>query len=130
MGTFSISIEMGDLQGTYFKRVDVLMDTDKFNLIMPSSSLHKIGIEPERMNSFQLPDGSMREFAVTDVRIRYEDSTAVSPVVFGDEDAVPTLGRYALAGLLLDVDPEQECLVPVVPRLCNHPYPVHPVHQC
>ena len=127
MDTFAVPIEVERPADGCFERLDLQVNKSFFNIILPSSTLRELGIEPECTRPFELDDGSIREFGVSHIRIRLEGSTATSPVVFGDEDTVPTLGRYALAGLLLDVDTERSCLIPVTLRLCDHP---HPVHRC
>lgn len=130
MGLFTVQIEVSNPESNHSVQLDALANTGTFNTIVPSSTLNALGIEPQETASFELADGSVRDFEVGEVRIQLEGKTTRTPVIFGGENVVPTLGRFALTGMLLDVDAERECLIPVTPRICNHPYPVHPVHPC
>ena len=130
MGTFIVPIRVSDPAGKRSKWFDALVNTGAFNTILPASVLHTLGIEPKTNRSFKLPDGSIRDFNMGEACIELEGKTTRTLVIFGEEEVLPALGKLTLAGLLLEVDAERECLIPVTPRLCNHPYPVHPVHRC
>ena len=64
-----------------------------------------------------MSDGSRieRGFAQTWAKLNGVDG--IAPVIFGDDDAVPLLGRVTLGGLGLGIDEANERLVEVIARL-------------
>ena len=124
MGVFRVPIEVSDKDCRRSELCDAVVGDGTFNTILPASMLKRLLIEPHKTRIFKLPDGSEREFELGIVHIRLDDKTTYADVIFADEGFTPTLGKLTLTGMLLDVDTVRECLVPIVPRLCNHPHPV------
>ena len=117
MGTFVVPIEVGDPAGDYFEPVEAMVDTGAFYTMLPSSALHRLGVEPEESESFELADGSVRVFNLGETRVRVEGREVSTVVVFGGEDVTSLLGAYTLERLRLVVDPRNQRLMRITPRL-------------
>lgn len=113
MGTFSVTIEVGDPTGTRFQDVEALVDTDATTTVIPSSVLAEIGIVATRQEEFQYADGRrvLMDMAETKVKVQGKDTTTW--VIFGEEDGGALLGSYTLEGVLLGVDPYNQRLIAV-----------------
>ena len=117
MGTFNVEIEIGDPDCKRFERVDALAGSRAPYTFLPSSLLEGLGVKPHRTMTFVMSDGSRieRGFAQTWAKLNGVDG--ITPVIFGDEDAVPLLGRVTLGCLGLGIDEANERLVEVRARL-------------
>ena len=124
MGCFQYPIEIGDPAGQRFTRLDALVDTGASYTLAPASLLTRMGVEPTETAVFDLADGSQTEFDIGETQIRINGRQATSIVVFGDEDAAPLLGAYALEGLRLGVDPLAERLINAHALLFNNRKPL------
>ena len=113
MGTFTVSIEVGDPEGTHFENVDALVDTGAFYTMLPSSELQKLGVMQEESEEFELADGSVREYPLGETRVRVNGREVSTVVVFGEEESSPILGAYTLERLMLAVDPRNQRLMRV-----------------
>jgi carbon-monoxide dehydrogenase small subunit len=113
MGTFRVEIEIGDPQAERFESVQALVDTGATYTLLPRSTLQRLGVKPQRKVQFRLADESVIEREVGRTWLRVDGREEMTIVVFGGEDALPTLGAYALEGLLLAADPVGKRLVPV-----------------
>ncbi len=113
MGTFQVEIEIGDPEGRRYETVDALVDSGATYTTMPPSLLRRLGVTPYSKRAFVLTDGTRieRDFGQTWVRLNGE--LDVSPVVFGDEGAMPLLGALTLEIFSLGIDPVNRRLIPV-----------------
>lgn len=73
--------------------------------LAPASALRNIGIEPEGVNTYELADGSLREYAFAFARLEVLGATVVSRILFGPEEATPLLGVLALEAAGITIDP-------------------------
>ena len=113
MGTFLVSLEVGDPQGERFETVEALVDTGATYTTLPASTLRRLGVSPHTKGLFKLADGSRIERDIGQTWVRLEGGGAIVPVIFGDEDAQPLLGSVTLEIFLLGVDPVEGRLMPV-----------------
>lgn len=113
MGTFRVTVEVGDPLGTRFEALAVLVDTGASYTWVPASGLARLGVIPTRRFPFRLADGRRIERDMAETRIRYNGQEHTTWVVFGDEGTQPLLGAYTLEGFGLAVDPVNRRLVPV-----------------
>ena len=113
MGTFHVTIEVAAGPEGPFEQMDAMVDTGATFTVAPASALHRLGVEPTRRAGFVLADGSRTERDAGWMVIRVDGQESPSPVVFGDEGAIPLLGAVTLEVLLLGVDPVAQRLVPV-----------------
>jgi len=82
-----------------------LVDTGALDSMAPASALRNIGIEPEGVNTYELADGSLREYAFAFARLEVLGATVVSRILFGPEEATPLLGVLALEAAGITIDP-------------------------
>lgn len=113
MGTFRVTVEIGNPGGQRYEPVEALVDTGATYAVMPASLLRRLGVSPHRRAVFEMADGSPLEMDVGQTWLRVDGRDVVTLVVFGDEGTEPLLGAYALEGLLLAADPVRQRLVPV-----------------
>ena len=113
MGTFQVAIEVGDPDGQRYETVEALVDSGATYTTMPASLLSRLGVSPHSKRTFVLADGTRieRDFGRTWVSLHGEH--AISPVVFGDEGAMPLLGALTLEVFSLGIDPVDQRLIPV-----------------
>ena len=111
MGTFYWPMEIGPLDGSRYETVKAMVDTGATFSQIPGSILRELGIVSTRFVQSQLPDGSIMQDGVADVKIRIDGRETYSTVLFGEEGSPILLGSYALEGVVLAVDPHNECLV-------------------
>ena len=113
MGTFRVSIEVGDLEGRRWEAVEALVDTGASFTVIPASVLRRLGVLPLERWPFELADGRGVEMEIGNARVRADGRTAPTLVVFGDETTEPLLGAHSLQGLLLAPDTINHRLIPV-----------------
>ena len=113
MGTFQVTIEVGDPEGQRYESVEALVDSGATYTTMPGSLLRRLGVSPHSKRTFLLADGTRieRDFGRTWVSLHGEHD--ISPVVFGDEGAMPLLGALTLEVFSLGIDPVNQRLIPV-----------------
>ena len=117
MGTFNVEIEIGDPDGERFKRVDALAGSRTPYAVLPSALLADLGVKPHRMAAFKLADGSRIERGFAQTWFKINGRRGIAPVIFGDDDAVPTLGHVTLACVGLEIDEANGRIVPIKARL-------------
>ena len=112
MGTFRYPVELGNPSGKQFELVNPMVDTGATYSFMPTSLLERLEVEPMETVEFTLAGGGHLERDIGQTWIRARGRQAITIVVFGDEDSMPSLGAYALEGLRLAVDPYNGRLIP------------------
>jgi predicted aspartyl protease len=117
MGLFNVPIGVGDPQGERFQIVEALVDTGATFSIVPAPILDGLGVEAQRSGSFELADGSFRDYRIGETILRVESKEVHSVVVFGDAEMHPILGAVTLEILGLGVDPAGQRLIRVPYRL-------------
>ena len=113
MGTFTVSLQVGDLGRQQFIEVQALVDTGATYTVLPQSLLSRLGIEPEEIRRFELADERVVEYPVGQARLRLDNRELIAVVVFIPEDAAPLIGATTLELFGLGVDPVRQELVPV-----------------
>ncbi len=113
MGTFRVTIEVGDPQGQRWETVEALVDTGASDTLVPRSILDRLGVQPEERWPFRLADGREIEYEVAQTLIRIDGRTRFAIVVFGPEGTAPLLGATTLEVFRLGVDPKGRRLIPV-----------------
>ena len=111
MGTFYWAMEIGPVDGSKFETLNAMVDTGATFSQVPGSILRELGIVPTRYVRSQLANGTVARDGVADVRIRIDGRETYSTVLFGEEGSPILMGSYALEGVVLAVDPHNECLV-------------------
>lgn len=113
MGTFTVSIQVGDLAGQQFVGMEALVDTGATYTSVPENTLRQLGIDIRESRSFELADDRIAEYPVGYASIRLGEQEIIAMVVFADEGTTPLLGATALETASLVVDPIHQKLVPV-----------------
>jgi predicted aspartyl protease len=105
MGTFRVTIEIGDPAGRHYETVGALVDTGATYPTVPAPLLERLGIVPHVRDTFILADGRRVERDIGRTWIRVDGRAELTLVVFGDPDTPSLLGAYTLEGLRLAADP-------------------------
>ncbi len=113
MGTFRVTIQVGDLEGSRYESVEALVDTGASHLVVPRQVLERLDVVVDEHWPFELADNSVRGFDVGQVRLRLDGRESFCRVVFGEPGAPALLGATALELLNLGVDPVRQRLVPL-----------------
>lgn len=112
MGTFKAMVDVGDPQGNRFRPLEATVFTGATYPMVPADVLTDLHVPVLERRSLELADGRIAEYDIGETTIRIDGRTVTSLVVFGDAQAAPVLGAYALEGLGLAVDPVGRRLVP------------------
>jgi clan AA aspartic protease len=113
MGTFHVSVEIGDPRGERYERVEALVDTGASDTVVPRRILERLGVQPEERWPYRLANGQRIEYDASQTFIRLDGRTRVANVVFGEEDTDALLGASTLEVFHLAVDPVSRQLVSV-----------------
>ena len=57
MGTFYVTIEIGDPQGQQFEELQALVDSGSTTTVVPTSALRRMCVTPARRETFEFADG-------------------------------------------------------------------------
>ena len=113
MGTFNVQIEVGDPGGQNYETVEAMVDSGAMYTFLPPSLLNKLGVVPHTKRGFVLADGSRIERGFSSTWVRMNGEAQMSPVVFGDENAIPLLGAVTLEIFAMGIDPVRKRLISV-----------------
>src|SRR3970040_2760819 len=75
MGTFRVSIEVGDPAGQRYETVEALVDTGATYATLPAPLLHALGVVPHARETFVLADGRRVERDIGRTWIRVDGRT-------------------------------------------------------
>ena len=112
MGTFNWPIRITSLDGEQTRDIEATVDTGATYTVLPSSLLREIGIPVTRQARFELGDGRIVQMDIGQAQATINGETAITQVVFGEDDIPPLLGAVTLEELLLAVDPASQRLIP------------------
>ena len=118
MGLTKVTTKLISLQGPEASYEAVfLVDTGATDSLAPADELEKIGVRREGKMSYELADGSVKEYAYGLVRIEFMGETTAGRVIFGDPGCEPLLGVTALESVGIVVDPANKTLkrLPAIP---------------
>ena len=73
--------------------------------LRPANELARIGVQPEGKMSYELADGTVREYPFGLVRTEFMGETTAGRIIFGDPGSEPLLGVTALESVGIMVDP-------------------------
>jgi len=94
-----------------------LVDTGATDSMAPTDELQKIGVRREGKMSYELADGTVKEYPFGLVRIEFMGETTAGRVIFGEPGSEPLLGVTALESVGIMVDPLHKTLkrLPAIP---------------
>ena len=113
MGTFRITVEIGDQSGQRFQELEALVGSGATFTKVPRAILEDLGIPADRTYTALLADGRQVPRERGRAIIRLEGQQFPTPVAFGEEGEPTLLGAMALEDALLAVDPQGQRLIPV-----------------
>ena len=117
MGIFRTSLEVAQLTRpeARWQLQDVLVDTGSEYNWVPRPVLEELGVEPVRVDRFEMADGRVLEREVGFAYLFAAGRSTVAIVVFADARELVLLGAHGLEGLNLRVDLGRKELVPAGP---------------
>lgn len=116
MGTFSVSVGIGNPKGGDLHWVEAMVDTGATHSMVPSSLLEQLlHLKPLKVLEFELGDGSVKSYGFGVARFRINDEEMPCPIVFGPEDEY-LLGATTLENFNLIPDTSDLRLIPA-PRM-------------
>ena len=111
MGTFRITVEIGDPNGQQFEPVEMLVDTGATFTKAPRELLERLGVALESTYTAELADGSLVERTRGRTIIRLQGREFPTPVTFGEDGELSLPGchgpgrRHAGSGPALQETP-------------------------
>ncbi len=111
MGTFSVTIGVGNLRGGDLTPVSAMVDTGAAHTMVPESLLVRLGIAPMETFDYELADRTIAQYGYGMARIAIDGREWPCPVIFGPEDE-HLLGATTLEIFNLTVDPVGQLLLP------------------
>ena len=113
MGTFTVEIEVGDLNFTHPQTVEVLVDIGATYTMLPAPLLRSLGVSPTSARNFVIANGQRIRREVGQAAIQIGGEVLFNLVVFDEEDSQPLLGAFTLESFSLAADPVNQRLIPV-----------------
>jgi clan AA aspartic protease len=117
MGTFTVTVEVGDPQGQRFESVQATVDTGASDTLAPRAMLERLGVPVQGSWPFTMADDREIEYDIGQTVIRIGDTSRTVLVVFGESDETILLGATSLETFHLAVDPVHQRLIPVTGSL-------------
>ena len=121
MGTFTATLEVGNLNGAEFASVEALVDTGAYYTMIDSDLLESLGIQPTEQVQLYLADGSVVEYGMGPAWLRLDRAARPTVVVFGPPGIRSLIGAMALQLFRLIADSVNERLIPM-PMLQGRPF--------
>ena len=100
-----------------------LVDTGATDSMAPADELDKIGVTREGKMSYELADGTVKEYPYGLVRIEFMGEITAGRVILGTPESEPLLGVTALESVGIVVDPANKTLkrLPAIPLKSREP---------
>ena len=114
VGTFSADFILWNADQTASRTLNGLVDTGASYTMVPASILEELGIEREDTETFNLADGSRRDYDLGFTRMELAGKRRRVAVIFGPENAGVLLGALALEMFALAADAKYRRLIPAV----------------
>ena len=93
--------------------IDLVVDSGAIYSVVPATLLRRIGVQPRKVETFDLADGSTVRRAIGDVYYEIDRSAGAAPVIFGRRGDTSLLGVVTLEALGLQLDPLRRTLRPL-----------------
>jgi clan AA aspartic protease len=94
-----------------------LVDTGASDSMAPADQLARIGMQAEGEMSYELADGTVKQYQYGLGRIEFMGEATAGRIIFGPEGSEPILGATALESVGIMVDPTTRTLkrLPAIP---------------
>ena len=112
MGTVTVTIQVGNLQGHQFEELDIIVDTGSTYTAVPRAMLERLGVPIQRSMPSQTADGRIVPVDIGQTIVRLEGFEFYTPVIFAAENEPSLLGVVTLEEAGLAVDPVNGRLIP------------------
>ncbi|MFI5267179.1 MAG: hypothetical protein ACHQ7M_07365 [Chloroflexota bacterium] len=113
MGTFNVTIEVGDRDGARWQTMEALVDAGATFTVVPREAWESVGLQASHQLPFELGDGRRVELDPAEAQIRIDNQARIGYVVAGERGTMPLLGAITLETFLLAPDPVHKRLLPV-----------------
>jgi predicted aspartyl protease len=114
MGTFSVSMLVGNLEKTSFVEVQALADTGDVHSYIPQAILESVNVRPTETRAFAFADERVVDIPFGYAVFVIEGMEVIAPVIFAAEGGSPLLGATTLEAAHLATDSVNERLTPVL----------------
>ena len=94
-----------------------LVDSGATYTVVPEDILKKLGIKPQREETFSLADGRLIKRKVGSAFYEFEGIEAAAPILFGEKGDSLLLGAFTLEALGLTLDPFKRKLYKAILRM-------------
>ncbi|MFQ5636578.1 MAG: clan AA aspartic protease [bacterium] len=118
MGLTKVTTKLVNFQNPQKSYEEIfLVDTGATDSMAPADQLEKIGIKKEGKMSYELADGTVKEYFYGLVRIEFMGEITAGRIIFGEQNSEPLLGVTALESVGIMVDPANKTLqrLPAIP---------------
>ncbi|MEM6314087.1 MAG: clan AA aspartic protease [Planctomycetota bacterium] len=117
MGLTYVTVEITPVNKKTGYNAVFLVDTGATDSLVPGKELEKIGIEREGTMTYELADGTKKEYDFGFAAIRFMGDATAGRVLFGNDQDEPLLGVTALGSVGILVDPVNRTLkrLPAIP---------------
>ena len=117
MGLTRVTTKLSSLDAAGSYEAVFLVDTGAVDSMAPADELERIGVKREGTMSYELADGTVKQYPYGLVRIEFMGETTAGRVIFGDPGSEPLLGVTALESVGIMVDPANKTLtrLPAIP---------------
>jgi clan AA aspartic protease len=114
MGLTILEVEVGNPANPRItEKVEFLIDSGAIYSVVPTPTLHRLGIEPISTQEFRLADGTKIVRKKGIALFKYGDKIGGADVIFGEEGDSVLLGAFTLEALGLALDPLKRELKPL-----------------
>ena len=96
---------------------EFLVDSGATYTVVPQMILKRLGLRPDRKESFSLADGRIIKRSVGSALFEFEGRKSAAPVLFGEKGDSLLLGAFTLEALGLTLDPLKRTLHKALLRL-------------
>jgi clan AA aspartic protease len=118
MGLTKVTVKLTSLEFPREAYEEIfLVDTGATDSLAPSDKLEQIGVVKKGKMSYELADGTVKEFPYGLVQIEFMGEITAGRVIFGAHNAEPILGVTALESVGISIDPANKTLkrLPAIP---------------
>ena len=118
MGLTHVTVTIKALvAGNGFYEELFLVDTGATDSFAPSSELKKIGIKPTGKTSYELANGTVKEYEFGPAQFEFMGEITYGRIIFGTDGVAPLLGATTLESVGILVDPTNRTLkrLPAIP---------------
>ena len=115
MGTFTVSIQVGDLARSGFATVEALADTGSVHSYIPEDILESVNVRSTETRAFAFADERVVDIPFGYAVFVVEGLEVIAPVIFAAQGSGPILGATTLEAAHLTADSVNERLIRVLP---------------